>query len=389
MYQPNFNDPRVINKVNTALKFVLRYLNHRRPSGCSQSQLNKYMGRSNNNLGKYLREKLLITTNDWYHKDRGITKQYIRNREGTEELISIITGISTRYTVLSANALNGSFNQSQTNNTHNTHIYHNSIQQVEDKFVYDSAIEDFDQQLTTGKFEYSQKPTFPRLMHPIQNMRTEERNRLLQDYDFNYEYDIVCCAPTLILHHSYLLGTGEFMPTITDYIANRKAIRQTLADELETNTNTIKKIINAMFCGAYISFNEQYSSVYRMLKYRVDHKEADARITFMKENPWIQSLKQEIKHTWQQIKPHYPQFIRTTTNNKLRHQLYAKDKWYIYFRLERETIDHVKTYLDMNNIKSFLIHDGWRTNQPIDLEDLQQYVQASTHYQITIEEANK
>jgi hypothetical protein len=382
-YKPNFNDPRVAKKVNTALKFVLRYLNHKRPSGCSQSQLNKYMGRSNDNLGNYLREKLLITTNDWYHKDRGITKQYIRNREGTEELITIITGISTRYTVLSANALNGSNHKSQTNNTHNTHIYHYSIQQVEDKFVYDGAKEDFEEQLTTGKFEYSEKPTFPRLMHPIQNMRTEYRNQLLEEYDFNYEYDIVCCAPSLILHHSYQLGTGEYMPTITDYITNRKEIRQTLANELEINPNTIKKIINAMFCGAYISNNAKYSSVYKLLK------QDNAKIVYMKENPWIQSLKQEIKHTWQQIKPYYPQFIREVKGNKTRHQLYAKDKWYIYFRLERQMIDHVKTYLDMNNVKSFLIHDGWRTNQPLNLEDLQQYLYDKTGNLITIEEHNK
>ena len=76
-YKPNFHDPRVFNKTDQALRFVLRYLSARRPSSCSQSQLNKYLGRSNNNLGNYLRQKLLITTNDWYHKDRGITKQYL------------------------------------------------------------------------------------------------------------------------------------------------------------------------------------------------------------------------------------------------------------------------------------------------------------------------
>ena len=382
-YTPNFNDPRVVKKTNQALKFVLRYLNPRRPSGCSQSQLNKHLGRSNNDLGRYLRDKLLITTCNWYHKDRGIIKQYIYNREGVEELVSIITGISTRCAVLSANALNGSLNQLQTTNTHNTQYNHYSIQQVVDQYIHNGAKEDFEKELITGKFNYTEKNNFPRLMHPLQNMPVKHRNKLLKEHDFKYEYDIVCCAPTLILYHSYQLGTGEYMPTITDYIANRKELRQTIANHLEVNPAIVKKIINAMFCGAYISTNHKYSSIFKLLGYD------DKKIEYMKNNYWVQSLKEEIKHTWQQIKPHYPQFIRETKNGKLRHQLYAKDKWNIYFRLERLCLYQIKTYLITNNYKSFLIHDGWHTNHEIDTHHLQEYVYNNTGFLITIEESNK
>lgn len=378
-YKPNFNDPRVVNKIDQALRFVLRYLSARRPSSCSQSQLNKYLGRSNNNLGNYLRQKLLIITNDWYHKDRGITKQYLYNKEGVEQLISIITGISTRCAVSSANALNGSQSTNKKTINNNTHNNHYSIQQVVNGYIYQTAKEDFSDELTTGNFNYTQKKGFPRLIHPLQNMPVKPRNQLLKENNFVYEYDIVCCAQSLILYHAYQLGTGEWLPTIDDYINNRKDHRQTLAKELETDVNTIKKIINAMFCGAYISKNYKYSSIYKLLDYD------DAKIDYMKENEWLQNLRQEIKLCWQHIKPHYPQFIRTSKTGKQRHQLYAKDKWNIYFQLERHSLDYIKTYLAQQNIKTFLIHDGWYTDQPIVIEDLQQYVYNNTGYFINIE----
>tara|TARA_R110000850_G_scaffold276403_1_gene418386 strand:- start:437 stop:1606 length:1170 start_codon:yes stop_codon:yes gene_type:complete len=379
-YIPNFNDPRVIKKVNKALKFVTRYLNPKRTRPSSQSQLNKYLGRSNDNLGKYLRGKLLVATNNWYCKDRGITKQYIYNKVGVEFLISMTTGISTRYTVLSSNELNGcSSNQSLTNK-HNTQHYHNSIRQVIDTYIHDTGVEDFGDELKTGQFNYTEKPNFPRLMHPLQNMPVNPRTKLLTDNNFTHEYDIVCCAQSLILFYAYKLGTGEFMPTIDEYINNRKEIRETIAKDLEVNVITIKKIINAMFCGAYISTNFKYSSIYKLLDYD------DAKIVYMRENKWLQSLKQEIKQCWDYIKPHYPKYIRKNKNGKLRHQLYAKDKWNIYFNLERQCLNHVQTYLTEHKVKSFLIHDGWHTDQPINTENLEEYVYNNTKYSISIEE---
>ncbi len=378
-YEPNFSDPRVIKKVNKALRFVTRYMTARRPSNSSRSQLNKYLGRSNDNLGKYLREKLLITTNKWYHKDRGITKQYIYNKTGVEFLISITTGISTRYTVLSSNELNGCSSNQLSTNKHNTHNYHYSVRQVINTYIHDTAVEDFGDELKTGDFNYTEKKDFPRLMHPLQNMPVKPRNKLLTDNDFTHEYDIVCCAQSLILFYAYKLGTGQFMPTIDEYINNRKEIRETIAKDLEVNVMTIKKIINAMFCGAYISTNLKYSSIYKLLDYD------DAKIVYMKENKWLQSLKQEIKQCWDYIKPHHKEYIRKTKNGKLRHQLYAKDKWNIYFNLERQCLNHIQTYLTEHKIKSFLIHDGWYTNKSINITDLENYVYNNTGYLVTIE----
>jgi hypothetical protein len=316
--------------------------------------------------------------------DRGITKQYIYNKIGVEFLISITTGISTRYTVLSSNELNGlnlSSNKVITNNNY-THNYHYSVQQVINDYVHDQASKDFSKELETGEFNYTEKPNFPRLIHPLQNMPVKTRSQLLTDNNFTYEYDIVCCAQSLILYYAYKLGTGEFMPTIDEYIHNRKAIREKIAKDLEINVMTIKKIINAMFCGAYISTNLKYSSIYKLLDYD------DAKIMYMKENAWLQSLKQEIKQCWDYIKPNHKEYIRKTKNGKLRHQLYAKDKWNIYFNLERQCLDHIQTYLTEHKVKSFLIHDGWHTNKSINITDLENYVYNNTGYLVTIEGTN-
>lgn len=357
MYTPNFNNKLVRDRIDQSVRFVLKYLHTSEARPCAKTQLDLYLGQQQNKLGKYLREKLLICTNQRYNKDLKICKEYIYNSQGISFLRHNInintTNVTTAYSVLPS------------------------------EIIYENALIDFGEELDSKAFNYTTKEDFPRLMHGLQSVNKKSRNDLLRDKGFIYEYDIVCCAPSLILYHSYQLGTGEWMPTIDDYINNRKKHRERLANELEITKTTAKEIINAMFCGGKLSANRTFSQIYAKLQ------KDKAKMLFLQEDIWIQQLKKEIKQCWDHILPHYPKYIRH--NNTRRLPIRPRDKWNIYFTLERQTLDHIAYYLEQEQSKSFLIHDGWHTNKSINTVDLQQYVYNNTKipnnggYLITIE----
>jgi alpha-galactosidase len=63
----------------------------------------------------------------------------------------------------------------------------------------------------------------------------------------------------------------------------------------------------------------------------------------------------------------------------------SKQKWNLYFELERRVIDSVRTYLDQRSIKYFLIHDGWTCDREIDKEELRDFVRENTGFDLSFE----
>ena len=63
----------------------------------------------------------------------------------------------------------------------------------------------------------------------------------------------------------------------------------------------------------------------------------------------------------------------------------SKQKWNVYFELERLVINSVRTYLDERSVRYFLMHDGWACDREIDQIDLRDYVRNHTGYKIKFE----
>jgi len=350
MYQPNFKNKLVVDRTNKAIGFVLKYLSSSEERPCAKTQLDKYLGQQQNKLGKFLRQKLIICTNERYNKDLKITKKYIYNPQGINELRNLINNncVYYAYSVLPL--------------TQNT-----------DEMVYQQALQEYGQELDKKQFVFTESKTHPRLMHGLQNYSKTPRNRLLKDKGFIFEYDIECCAPTVILYHAYQLGTGEYMPTITHYINNRKHHRQRISQELEITEHTAKEIVNALFCGGRLVINEQYCKIYQKLN--LDK----AKMMFLQQDPWIQQLKQEIKQCWEHIIPHY-EYMRQYNKLGRKKPFSAKQKWNIYFLLERKCLDQVIHYMHTHHIHYYPIHDGWHTTKPINTHEVEQLIYNNTSY---------
>ena len=364
-YQPNFNEVRTRKRCLKAIGFLCGVMSKTKPREWSTRYIDKYLGVSSNPLSKYLRDQLLTCTDDSYRfgvpGQRGINKKYILNQEGIDNLRDLLE-ITT------------------------IQIY---------PIVLQVAKDDHLAELSTGNFTYNDKSN--RLWHPLQRYRKQHRTQILEDHGYQHHYDIMTCAPQLI--HQYSQQIPEILApqgkrqkikwqqgpmdlwlfALQRYLREKDQVREEIAKAMDLPIQAVKEIINALFAGAVISTRKD-SDIYLILAGDL------ARIEWLKQDPYIQELISDIKCCWSYIQPTIP--LRTK-KNKLgqtrRLPVNSKQKWHLYFELERRVIDSVRTYLDERSIRYFLIHDGWSCDQEIDRDELSLYVKTKTGFSLNFE----
>ena len=87
-YQPNFNDPRVRDRCQRALGFLCGVMSTTKSQSWSSRYIDRYLGSQRNDLSKYLRENLLIVTDEFYryNSSQNKCKEYRLNQIGLDHL---------------------------------------------------------------------------------------------------------------------------------------------------------------------------------------------------------------------------------------------------------------------------------------------------------------
>lgn len=342
-YTPNISDPRIRSRLLRAQGFARGLLHPYKPRQIAQVLLNKYMGQGQHDLGEWLRGELLTCTNEYWDMYGGRCKEYTLNLSGWLRVRDLLK-------------LPLATDQEIVNEWANKEF----ATEFSDEFVY------------TDKSD--------RLWHPLQNVRTSVRRELFAAEGMGWVYDIECCAPTLIHQYSKQLGNKEWQPRINEYLMDRTAVREWLGEELGITTGTAKVLLTAIFAGAPIGCNKLWA-VYNLL-------DCDrARINWLQENFWIKEFIAEVRACWNYIKPVMGRRAKIMPNNKQRMlAIQPRDKWAVYFRLERRIINEVRLYLLARNNRHFLEHDGWTTEQPVDLTELTAHIKLVTDFEVQITE---
>lgn len=356
-YNPNFNDPRVIKRCRKAIGFTKALVSNKTPTAMSTLFIDKHFGSANHKLSKYLRNLLLVCVDDSYNMDTGECKKYIYSDSGMNFLVGSL-GIKK-----SENHLSKSIP---------------SIALLHEEAI-NWASETYEEQLETLDFKYEEHSH--RLFNPIQNIRTDIRTKLLSDRGLTHQYDIVCAAPTLLYAHSFQVpdATGEVLETLEHYISNRSEVRNKLAYEAEITTTQSKKLINALFAGAHLSRHHK-SSLFRMIDYD------EPKMLFLQQHPYLTALRLDIRTMWDTIKSSYPtEYFITTTGRNRKRPFNSKSKWNIYFQLERQVIEEIKSYMNEINSHYFLEHDGFTSEKDVDTKDLSLYVKLNTGFDLTFD----
>jgi len=347
-YSPNFNNPKVTRRVRRALGFVRSCFNETTPRPWSTRYIDQHFGSQRNDLSRWLRKQLLVTTNCWYSMDQGKCKEYTLNRPGYDAVVA----------------------QLKTDN--------DAINSVAD-LPLQWAQQEFADELSTKIFTYSDIKG--RLWHPLQNVRREYKRSILASANLRFQYDIQCCAPTLIMQHAQQQEDPmDVIPEYIDaYIRDRTSIRNEIGQAVDLDPSAIKVLVNALFSGAKLGNNSTFA-IYKMLD--GDH----ARIEYLKQDPFICGLKQDIKMCWDYIKPSMPRTSVTNKNNRQQMlPISSRDKWNRYFLLERQVLNAVIDYLNLNEIQFFAEHDGWTTSKELDQNELITHVVQTTGYRIKLE----
>jgi hypothetical protein len=336
--------------------------------------IDRYFGQQTTDISQWLRKTLLICVDESYRfnipgEKKGICKKYLLNSQGVSDLKRLLNIADIPVA----------------NNKSKEDPIHSIIKSV--------AQVDHTEELNTGNFVY--KDQSHRLWHPLQRYRRPIRKQILSDAGYQHQYDIQCCAPTLI--HQYSQTIPEIINTrgkwqqgpmdlylfaLRSYIKDRTQIRKHYAEQMEISIDLAKEIINSLFAGARIAHNDQ-SDIYKML-------DGDrSRIEFLKQDPYITQLREDIKICWEYIRPVMIKRTKKTSKGTERLlPLTSKQKWNVYFELERIVMNSVRTYLDQRSVRYFLIHDGWSCDREIDREELRKYVRNDTGFDLLFDHQN-
>lgn len=327
-YQPNFSHKKIIDRFTTAIEFVEKYVGST-PVPVSKSQIVKFFGQAQKASSRYLKEHLLICTDEYFNWNTGVCKKYIRNEQGLFELKRKL-GIS-------------------------------------------QVTPELQNQLDSGQFVLTEKSD--RFFNPLQYKPKRIQRPIMAANGYNYNYDIECAAPTLLYQYAKKIAatSGKWveLPFIEAYLNDRTLIREHLSITHNLSSDTIKTVITSLFQGAQLGMNNK-TRLYHLLNgnFYVIQK--------LKTDDYLKELMNELKYMWSIITPEMKQQL-----NKKR--IVGRDKAAKYRELEKEVMSVIKKELKRTNNLHLPIHDGWISRDVCDVIELINCVRSQTGYVIKID----
>lgn len=361
-YIPNFDNPRIRKRVTNALGWSLGCVREE-PREMAKGWIDANLGQQQNELGAWLRAKLLVCRDSRYFfgSDVSKCKEYTLNQAGWDDVSGMLLGTEDAC-VAEPMQREGDGKK---------------LQGME--LVHAWARQSYKDELETKEFQYEEKEC-ARLWHPLQNMTKEAKAHIWKHEGLGFNYDIKACAPTLIMQNAQHLGLDEWLYGMQEFLSDPSAFRRHVAEVAgydyndEKQAKKVKALINAMFCGAKLGANKDFA----LFKLLDENREV---VKKLQNDAHLILLKDDIKRCWKVIETSMTTF-RNANGRKL--ALNSKQKWGRYFDLERHVLNAVRAYLIKGGFKYFLEHDGWRTDKEVDIVVLQAYVEFQTGFRIII-----
>lgn len=361
MTKPNFSHSSARKRCETAILACIKFFGTKQRSA-SKTLLSQgtFFGILSNRTSRYLKNTLLTEIYQSHTKNNKKTKIYKINIQGLnyvrEELNGTYTGLFKDYCLLEK-SLNWEY------------VY--QVQRTQAQQVF----QEHQKELLSSRFTY--KKSSSRRYHRLQTISNRYRSDEFTNYGYKYNYDIECCAPTLLLQYARILGLKTPTPAMDYLISNRTQARQQIANECAISVDLVKKIITSVLQGAIISKSIKSSVYVDILEYN------SFRLHRVQTNDLMCKLRKEISMMWSKISPHIPRgtYLDKNGTRKLM-RMTGKRKTDVYRRLEQVVMKEIDKYLKKQNMKFFMEHDGWRCDQLVDVDQLVYVVRSKTGYNI-------
>lgn len=334
---PNLKDPRIERRYIQVITWAECFLDPHESRTFSAERLREVFGVATNPVSSYLRSQLLIPTTGYTVGKT--SKGYVLSTEGLKRL--------RRQLVVN-----------------NIAVTPEKVSGALDRLLAAHA-----EELATHSYRYSLKSN--RLWHPLQNLRRAQKQQFWARHGLPHNYDIKACAPTLLLQVALYLELPKVsVQAIQAYLDDRKGLRERLAKDLDIEPRAAKQLINSLFNGARLAANS-YCSAFALLG------SDRSKMELLQNDAEVAQLRSAIKRLWRRV----AERSRTHTFST------GSEKWQFYFGLEKMVMDVVRRVLDEQGIKHFDEHDGFRTDRPIDLDQLKARIKSDTpvHFVVDFE----
>lgn len=336
-YQPNFADPRIQARVRRTLNFVELYLRPNRVNWIASAELYRVFGNTSRQPGRWLKETMLQVADPYYNMSTRACIKYRLNAAGVQQ-----------------------------------------VKQLAGLEVFVPEIEpDLEQQLESGEFEYETKSD--RLFNQIQFYNRTVRGSLLNNHGYRYNYDIEAAAPTLLLQRARQRQRDFVAPALEQYITNRSAIRQQLAQECGITQIQVKFVINAVLQGGIISCYRD-SRVFNELDCNYE------AIRHLQHNAVLTDIRNDIREMWSILKEDFtPRTVTDRLGRTRSARLSGRDKSGYYRELESQVGRVIRRHLKRNSVRCLWLHDGWCCDKAIDPNALITEVRQQTGFVIQLD----
>lgn len=391
--EPNWRDQRTYNTVYRALGWAVARLRVDSDVSVSVEEIQRYLGKIYKNTApRWLYHNLLVTTSSHYNHNTGKTKQYRLNAQTVAFLNDYLYLFEDGdYWDVMSNMIVSQwprdFCHAHWQATTDANDYAQDIlagqidlqcrqptQRALDDHIWDLGAG----QLETGEIIYQDKSH--RLWNPLQNLQSHVKRDLLSQYQYHYHYDIRSAAPTLLVEHA-LQSHDLHIPALRKLIQDPVPLRDHIACNITTlaSKKSPKKIINALVAGARLTH-------WRSSMIMAETQNNRQAVEWLSTDPEIQSLRRDIKTLWHALDPQLGprKSITDRRGCRRRQPRTSREKWDLYFQVERRVLDQVQGLFRQQQARIFLEHDGWSSQRLIDPQEIQDHIRRQLGYRVTI-----
>ena len=297
----------------------------------SSVEINQVYGTSRA-LRKYLKTLTLECVDQNYNRITGVCKKYRKRQSGVAQLLRA-AGLAADYTP--------------------------------------PVPELLDQELTWGRFAYSQKSN--RQFHPLQFKNTVERKQILNRYGYQHHYDIDSAAMSLLMQNCYRTSACAVLRGIEDYTTSvvKTSIRSEIARQAHCTPEQVKLVINAVLQGSKLS---TYADCRLFQKLNYDR----ALVRRLQHSDTLTGIRKDISRMWRNLKPSFnlPRGVRLSGRHKSQR----------YRQLEQLVTNSIRKYIQRHypGTRTFWIHDGWCMDVHLDTPALERFVLDQTGYDVKV-----
>jgi hypothetical protein len=337
-YQPQWQSAKFRRRCQLVFAFLDRYVISQGSVAIASTQLYRHFGNTSQPQGRWLFERLLTVTNSYYNSATGCTRRYQANTAAVTALKQQL-GIDTLAAI--------------------------------------PVPPDLAAQLASGQIEY--RDTSSRSFSSLQYIPRERRSHLLNQNGYSYQYDIQAAAPSLLMQLAQRQQPDLELAHLSGYVANRSAIRASIAQECQITADQVKLVINSVLQGAAVTCYYQ-SKLFQELN------RSYAAIAALKTCQQFQLIKQDIRQMWRVLRDQLPPRTRITSSGQTRRvRASARDKSQLYRELENQVGQVIRRYLKRSGARVLWLHDGWICDQIADPGEIEQQVRRQTEYCIQLD----